>query len=133
MSSGDIKFSGFTVAAETPTAFVVMPFTPNYDELYEEVIQPVCKSHGLHPHRADETYGPGVILADIAQRIISSKVVIAEITPNPPNPNVYYEVGFSHAMRKPTILIADKANTASLAKLVEKKGPRRALPPIALR
>jgi hypothetical protein len=40
--------------------------------------------------------------------------VIAEITPNPVNPNVYYEVGFSHAMRKPTILVADKGSTARL-------------------
>ena len=114
IGSSDIQFSNFTVNAETPSAFVVMPFTPQYNELYEEVIKDVCKNHGLRPHRADETYGPGVILADIVQRINSSKVVIAEITPNPPNPNVYYEVGYSHALGKPTILIADRENTEKL-------------------
>jgi hypothetical protein len=33
--------------------------------------------------------------------------VIAEITPV--NPNVYYELGFAHAINKPTILLADRA------------------------
>ena len=33
-----------------------------------------------------------------------AKVVIAEITA--PNQNVYYEIGFAHALNKPTILLA---------------------------
>jgi len=33
--------------------------------------------------------------------------VIAEITPA--NPNVYYEIGYAHALNKPTILIAERA------------------------
>jgi hypothetical protein len=51
-------------------------------------------------------YGPGVIVYDIAQQIIGAQAVIAEITPV--NANVYYEVGFAHALGKPTILLADK-------------------------
>jgi nucleoside 2-deoxyribosyltransferase len=61
---------------------------------------------GLQAHRADETYSPGLIIADIVKQISESKIVIAEITEA--NPNVYYEVGYSHAINKPTILIADK-------------------------
>ena len=36
-----------------------------------------------------------------------SEFVIAEITPV--NANVYYELGFAHAINKPTILLADRA------------------------
>jgi nucleoside 2-deoxyribosyltransferase len=57
--------------------------------------------------RADEVYGPGVIIADIVKQIVESKLIIAEITPA--NPNVYYEIGYAHALGKPTILIAEKA------------------------
>jgi nucleoside 2-deoxyribosyltransferase len=33
-------------------------------------------------------------------------MIIAEITP--PNQNVFYELGYVHALRKPTILLADR-------------------------
>ena len=47
-----------------------------------------------------------LIIADLVRQIFESKIVIAEITPA--NANVYYEVGFAHAMNKPTILFADR-------------------------
>lgn len=68
-------------------------------------MKPVCAEFGLNAVRADETYGPRVILADIVKQIDEAIVIVAEITPG--NPNVYYEVGYAHARGKPTILIAD--------------------------
>ena len=41
---------------------------------------------------------------DIKREISESKVVIAEITA--PNQNVFYELGYAHALNKPTILLA---------------------------
>jgi nucleoside 2-deoxyribosyltransferase len=54
----------------------------------------------------DEMAGPGVILQDMQREIEQAGVVIAEITP--PNPNVFYEVGYAHALGKPTILLAQR-------------------------
>jgi len=102
----DIHINNFKIFPEPGKAFVVMQFTPPYNELYSDVIVPVCDELGLAYTRADETYGPGLIIADIAQQIIEAMVIIADITPE--NPNVYYEVGYSHALNKPTILIAEK-------------------------
>lgn len=102
----DIVFSNFAVQKEDPKVFVVMQYTPQYDELYTEVIKPVCDDLKLRPQRADETHAPGLVIADIIRHILESKVIVAEITPA--NPNVYYEVGYAHALNKPTILIADK-------------------------
>lgn len=85
---------------------MVMQFSTPYNELYSEVVKPVCDAFNIDSVRGDEAYGPGIILADIARQIIEAKVVIAEITPA--NPNVYYEVGYAHALNKPTILIAEK-------------------------
>lgn len=106
MGNTDIRIRNYQVLPEPARVFVVMQFTPPYNELYSDVIVPVCKDLGLIAVRADETYGPGLIIADIAREINEAKIIIADITP--PNPNVYYEVGYAHALRKPTILIAEK-------------------------
>lgn len=102
----DISITGFDVEGQPPAAFIVMQFTPPYNELYEEVIRPVCEEMGLRAIRADDFIGPGIIIADIVRQISEANVVIAEITPE--NPNVYYEVGYAHAINKPTVLIKQK-------------------------
>jgi len=96
------------VAADTapPQAFVVMQFGEPYDSLYSEVIKPVAERAGFYVYRADDVYQPGVILQDIVTGLLESDVIIAEITPA--NPNVFYEIGFAHALNKPTILLAER-------------------------
>lgn len=101
-----IRISNYTVSAQQPRAFVVMQFTKPYNELYSEVIKPVCDDEGVLAERADETFGPGIIVADIARQIAEAHIVVAEISPA--NQNVYYEVGYAHALNKPTILIAEQ-------------------------
>lgn len=105
MGLSDIRISNFKVEQREPKVFVVMQFSAPYDDLYTDVIRPVCAELGLAPVRADETAGPGVIIADIERSISEATAIIAEITPT--NPNVYYEVGYAHALKKPTILIAE--------------------------
>jgi hypothetical protein len=72
----------------------------------------MTKQFGLHPYRADHVYGPGSILEDIIQGIETAQIVIAEITPT--NENVFYEVGYAHALKKPTILLAEKKDREKL-------------------
>ena len=102
----DIIARNFSIATEPPRAFVIMQFTSPYNELYSEVVRPICGELDVNAVRADETYDPGLIIADVTHQIDEAKVVIAEITPA--NPNVYYELGYAHARGKPTILIADR-------------------------
>jgi hypothetical protein len=97
----------FRITSERPTAFVVMQFSAPFNELFAEVIAPICEELGVRAFRADQTYGPGLIIADVVRQIDEAKLVIAEISPV--NANVYYEVGYAHARGKPTILIADRA------------------------
>ena len=107
LGTGNIVIKNYTVKSERPKAFVVMQFSSPFNELYTDVIKPICDEFKLKVLRADETYGPGLIIADITKEINESRVVIAEITPL--NSNVYYEVGYPHALKKPTILIAEKS------------------------
>ncbi len=94
------------VKATKPKVFVIMQFTKEYNELYEEVIKPVVELRGFDSVRADEFYTSTPILKDIIDSIKQSNVVIAEITPD--NPNVFYEIGYSHAIEKPTVLLCDR-------------------------
>jgi hypothetical protein len=105
-SSKDIVIKDFSVLEERAKAFVVMQFTTPYNELFSDVIKPICDKYNIDAIRADQTYGPGHILSDIMQQIYIAKFIIAEITP--PNQNVFFEVGYAHAMRKPIIFIAEK-------------------------
>jgi hypothetical protein len=102
-----IYFRHFEVTQMKPQAFVVMQFnTREFEDLFEEVIKPQCDLAGLEAYRATDTFSSGIVISDIAREIARSRVVIAEITPA--NPNVYYEVGYADALRKPVILIADR-------------------------
>jgi hypothetical protein len=99
-----IKFENLQASSECPRVFVAMPFEEPFNTMYREVIQPEGERLGLKVVRADELSGPGIIFEDIKREISESKVVIAEITA--PNQNVFYELGYAHALNKPTILLA---------------------------
>lgn len=107
-SSGEVSFTDFALLRQTPEAFVVMQFGPPYDDLYTDVIVPTCKELGFEARRADDVYSPGIILQDIVAGLVRASVVIAEITPT--NSNVFYELGYAHALGKPTILLAERGN-----------------------
>lgn len=105
-SRTQLTISGFKVESAPPKAFVVMQFSPDFNELYSDVVKRVCEENGVEAVRADEQFGPGLIIADITRQIREAQIVIAEISPV--NANVYYEVGYAHALGKPTILIAER-------------------------
>ena len=53
--------------------------------------------------RADDIDNQQNILNDIVKSIRSSELIVADLTD--PNPNVYYELGLAHAMRKRVVLM----------------------------
>lgn len=105
-SEDEILVKDIDVKIKKSKAFVVMQFTDEYNDLYKEVIRPVSEEYGYECERADEAHTTNPILKDIVQSIKESSVIIADITPN--NPNVFYEVGYAHAINKPTILLCDR-------------------------
>jgi len=102
----DVEFTNFKIQHVKPKAFVVMQFSSQYNDVYFKVIKEVCNQENIDVLRIDEESGPGLIIQDITRAINESKIVIADISPV--NANVFYEVGFAHALNKPTILIAEK-------------------------
>lgn len=102
----EIEIRSVTVETVVPTAFVVMQFTDDYNALYTDVIKPTFEQFGYKVVRGDDASFNGMIIDDISRAIREASVVIADITPD--NPNVFYEVGFAHALEKPTILLSDR-------------------------
>lgn len=105
-SKGNVVISEVNVEIQKPKLFVVMQFSEDYNNLYNEVIKPVAEQEGFECVRGDEFFTSTPILNDIIATINESKVIIAEITPD--NPNVFYEIGYAHAINKPTILLCDR-------------------------
>ena len=88
-----------------PTIFSIMKFEKDFDDLYNEVITPSANKFGYQSLRADECYTTTEIIDDIIKEISHASIIIADITMD--NSNVFYELGYAHALHKPTILLAD--------------------------
>ncbi len=99
----EVVFADVRISSSAPRLFVIMPFSEPYDTLYREVIHPVASNLQFKVVRVDEIPGPGIILQDIQRQIEDSEAVVAEISTQ--NPNVFYELGYAHALRKPAILL----------------------------
>lgn len=81
-----------------------MPFKENLSDLYELGIKEACKAGGAYCERIDEQRFSEPILDRIYNQIAKADFVIAEMTGG--NPNVFYEVGYAHALGKATTLLA---------------------------
>jgi hypothetical protein len=84
-------------------AFVLMPFRKDLDDVYFYGIRQPFERAGFVVARADEMQFTGGVLDHIFKAIKEADVVIADMTDA--NPNVYYEVGFAHAMNKKVVLV----------------------------
>lgn len=82
----------------------MMPFAPPLGDYYSQIFEPAINKAGLTAIRADnDIFGTGKIIDQIWLGINKAKVLIAELTQR--NPNVYYELGIAHALKKPVVLV----------------------------
>ena len=86
-----------------PSVFVLMPFDPEFDSIYEGVIKSSLEIAGLSVKRADDIQNQRNILRDVFDGIFNSDLIVADLTNL--NPNVFYELAIAHAVRKPVILM----------------------------
>lgn len=83
------------------TCFVMMPFGQWNDIYYKEIYIPAIKEAGFEPVRGDEIFSSGSVVEQIWEQVDKAKVLLADLTGK--NPNVFYELGLSHAARKPVV------------------------------
>jgi hypothetical protein len=93
-----------SVAAGT-TCFVMQPFGGHLGTYYEAIFKPAIDKAGLTPMRADDDiFATGKIMDQVWRGIRQATVLVAELTSK--NPNVFYELGLAHALRKPVVLVS---------------------------
>lgn len=92
-------------AANQNICFVIMPFDKSFVLIYE-LIKDTLKSIGWKVIRADETSFPRLITRKILLEILSSDLVIADLTTN--NPNVFFELGMSYLVSNDILLITQE-------------------------
>ena len=89
----------------TDTCFVMQPFAAPLGDYYEKIYKPAIEKAGLNPVRADaDIFGTGKIMDQVWSGINAAKVLVSELTSR--NPNVFYELGLAHALRKPVVLVS---------------------------
>lgn len=90
------------------TIFVIMQISDSNPELDDclSAIKRAASSIGINAIRVDEVEHSGKITDVILDKINNSKLLICDITTN--RPNVFYELGYAHALQKNVILIAKK-------------------------
>ena len=86
-----------------PTCFVAMPFTDHPLPEAFDVIHSVVEKNGYQAIRVDRELFHGDIIEAIWNAIQHCDVLIADCTQS--NPNVFYELGIGHALRKPTLMV----------------------------
>lgn len=95
--------------AEANSAFIIMAFSaPSKQGLpladIHAALKRGCATAGIQAHRADEVEHSGSITELVVGRIRSHRFLISDLTHE--RPNVYYEVGYAHGLRKEVILTA---------------------------
>jgi nucleoside 2-deoxyribosyltransferase len=91
-----------------PFCFVLMPFDSRFDDIYNLGIKETCDQAGAYCERVDEQFYQGTILDRIYNQIAKADFIVADMTGR--NPNVFYEVGYAHALGKRTILLMKDAS-----------------------
>jgi hypothetical protein len=93
--------------APKPFVFVLMPFSTDFDDLYKYGIKGATADAGAFAERLDEQIFAEGMLDRIFSQINKADVIVADMTGR--NPNVFYEVGYAHALQKVVLLVTRHA------------------------
>ena len=86
---------------------LIMPFDQSFSPI-RDAIAGLASSINCTCLRADDVWREDVLIQDIINLILESKIVICDVTGR--NPNVFYEAGIAHALGKKVVLISQNAD-----------------------
>jgi hypothetical protein len=87
-------------------AFVAMPFSDEFEDLFHYGISTAVRAAGLLCERIDRQAFTGDVLERLKKQIRSARLVVADLTNS--NPNVFLEVGYAWGCDVPTVLMSRK-------------------------
>jgi hypothetical protein len=92
---------------QTFRAFVLMPFDPEFNAIFNDLIKPALEEVDYDVKRADDIVSQQNILKDVLRGIAEADLVVADLTTL--NANVFYELGIAHALLKPAVLLTQSS------------------------
>ena len=95
----------FNRAAGHKYCFVMMPFNDAFSPVYEAISQSLTEV-GWKVKRADDISYPRLITDLILKEILTSDLVVADLTSF--NPNVIYEIGLTHSLGNDLLLLTQE-------------------------
>ena len=97
---------------QNPHVFVVAPFDPEGRRV-QDIVRRAIEEVGFSVVQNSEAVNPGAELtSSILDAIRDADFIVADVSRQ--NPNVLYEVGYAHALRKPTILLVSLKSDSGL-------------------
>jgi len=99
---------GISDTTPKPFVFVLMPFSPDFDDTYQLGIRAACDAANTYCERVDEQIFTESILQRVYNQIARADLIIADMTGR--NPNVFYETGYAHALGRPVILLTQNSD-----------------------
>lgn len=100
--------SGQPDTSEKSSVFVIMPFRPEFNDVWRGGIQRAAEDEGFKAIRVDMINRSTNITDDIVVSIDKCHLAIIDVTDN--NPNVMFELGYTLAKQKPNIIISQSAD-----------------------
>lgn len=91
-----------------PFVFVLMPFDKNFNDIYKFGIKGAAEDVGAYAERLDEQIFTEGMLDRVFNQINKADVIVADMTGR--NANVFYEVGYAHALGKIVLLLTQNAD-----------------------
>lgn len=91
-----------------PFVFVLMPFDSKFKDIYTFGIKGAADDVGAYAERVDEQIFTEGILDRIFNQISKADVIVADMTGR--NENVFYEVGYAHALGKIVLLLTQNTD-----------------------
>jgi len=93
-------------------ALVLMPADAANGPL-RETIETALWHQSIRPMFLDQQAKAGSIwMSDVTEAIQTADLIVTDVSPD--SPNVLYELGFAHALRKPVLLLWNMASGAEL-------------------
>ena len=105
---------------ENKTCFVIMPFGEktdmagqqiDFDDVYEFLIKPPLEQMKVEVFRCDKISSAGSLHREMLRHILHDDLAVVDITTL--NPNVFYELGVRHAVRRSGTLLLRRKGTTS--------------------
>jgi class 3 adenylate cyclase len=82
-----------------------MPGGTASDERFQRAIRPACDAASVECRSSVDLASQGQLLQEVYAQLQTVDAVVADVSGN--NPNVLFELGYAHALQRPTLILAE--------------------------